>query len=36
LRGPLLIEEFDTTTVVPPGWTVALDPQHTLVLEHDA
>jgi N-methylhydantoinase A len=36
LRGPLLIEEFDTTTVVPPGWTVTLDAQHTLVLEHDA
>jgi 5-oxoprolinase (ATP-hydrolysing)/N-methylhydantoinase A len=24
--GPLLIDEYDTTVVVPPGWTVALDP----------
>jgi len=23
--GPLLIDEYDTTVVVPPGWTVALD-----------
>jgi N-methylhydantoinase A len=36
VRGPLLIEEFDTTTVVPPGWTATLDEQHTTVLEHDA
>jgi N-methylhydantoinase A len=36
VRGPLLIEEFDTTTVVPPGWTATLDEQHTIVLEHDA
>ncbi len=25
LAGPLLIDEYDTTVVVPPGWTVALD-----------
>ena len=24
--GPLLIDEYDTTVVVPPGWSVALDP----------
>jgi 5-oxoprolinase (ATP-hydrolysing) len=24
--GPLLVDEYDTTVVVPPGWTVALDP----------
>jgi 5-oxoprolinase (ATP-hydrolysing) len=23
--GPLLVDEYDTTVVVPPGWTVALD-----------
>ncbi len=26
VAGPLLIDEYDTTVVVPPGWTVALDP----------
>jgi N-methylhydantoinase A/oxoprolinase/acetone carboxylase beta subunit/N-methylhydantoinase B/oxoprolinase/acetone carboxylase alpha subunit len=25
MAGPLLIDEYDTTVVVPPGWTVALD-----------
>jgi N-methylhydantoinase B len=31
--GPLLIDEYDTTVVVPPGWTVALDaPTGALVL----
>jgi N-methylhydantoinase A len=24
-EGPLVIEEYDATTVVPPGWTVKLD-----------
>lgn len=34
LAGPVLIDEFDTTTVVPPGWTVRLDPSTAaLVLE---
>src|SRR5213076_1300808 len=23
--GPLLVDEYDTTVVVPPGWSVALD-----------
>ena len=31
--GPLLAEEFDTTTVVPPGWRAWLDADHTIVLE---
>ena len=26
VAGPLLIDEYDTTVVVPPGWNVALDP----------
>lgn len=34
--GPLLIEEFDTTTVVPPDWRASLDDQNTIVLEHVA
>jgi 5-oxoprolinase (ATP-hydrolysing)/N-methylhydantoinase A len=31
--GPLLIDEYDTTIVVPPGWTVRLHPGGALVLE---
>jgi len=34
--GPLLVDEYDTTVVVPPGWTVGLDPSGALVLEHVA
>jgi 5-oxoprolinase (ATP-hydrolysing) len=30
--GPLLIDEYDTTIVVPPGWNVRLDPGGALVL----
>ena len=33
-EGPLLVDEYDTTVVVPPGWTARLDgPTHALVLE---
>jgi N-methylhydantoinase A/oxoprolinase/acetone carboxylase beta subunit len=32
--GPLLVDEYDTTVVVPPGWTMRRDPRtQTLVLE---
>ena len=30
--GPMVIEEPDTTVVVPPGWTVRRDPNGTLRL----
>ena len=30
--GPLIVEEPDTTVVVPPGWSVRLDEQRNLVL----
>ena len=33
-RGPLLVDEYDTTVVVPPDWTVACGPTGALVLEH--
>ncbi len=36
LVGPALIEELDTTTVVPPGWSARLDAQNTIVMEHVA
>jgi N-methylhydantoinase A len=33
-RGPMLVDEYDTTVVVPPGWTVRREPATgTLVLE---
>jgi 5-oxoprolinase (ATP-hydrolysing)/N-methylhydantoinase A len=33
--GPLLVDEYDTTVVVPPGWTVRLDPATgALLLDH--
>jgi N-methylhydantoinase A len=32
--GPLIIEEFDTTVVVPPGWSVETDGIGNLVLTH--
>ena len=33
-RGPLLVDEYDTTVVVPPDWTVARGQSDALVLEH--
>ena len=31
--GPLIIEEYDSTTVVPPGWRAAIDPWKNIILE---
>ena len=31
--GPLIVEEPDSTTVVPPGWSVRRDAQGNLILE---
>ena len=37
VAGPLLVDEYDTTVVVPPGWTVRTDARtHALVLERGA
>lgn len=33
LPGPLIIEEFDTTVVVPPGWRASLDDYASIVLQ---
>ena len=33
LAGPLIIEEYDTTTVVKPGWSARLDDWNNIVLE---
>jgi N-methylhydantoinase A len=32
LGGPLVIEEFDTTVVVPPGWRSELDSYGNIIL----
>ena len=31
--GPLLIEEYDSTTVVPPTWTATVDPANNIILQ---
>ena len=31
--GPMIVEEYDSTTVVPPGWRASLDPMKNIVLE---
>ncbi len=33
VNGPLIIEEYDSTTVVPPGWTAAVDAASNIILE---
>lgn len=32
-KGPLIIEEYDTTTVVRPGWTAGLDGWNNIIIE---
>lgn len=36
LEGPVIIEEWTTTTVVPPGWVVTVDAYGNLILTHSA
>jgi N-methylhydantoinase A len=36
MRGPLIIEEYDATTVVRPGWTARLDGWNNMVIERTA
>jgi N-methylhydantoinase A len=33
LEGPALVEQYDTTTVVPPGWSVRVDDHFNLLME---
>jgi len=33
LAGPLIVEEFDTTVVVPPGWQTEVDGYGNIVLK---
>ncbi len=32
--GPAIVEEYDSTVVVPPGWSVRIDPHGNIVIEH--
>ena len=32
--GPAIVEEYDSTVVVPPGWSVHIDAQGNIVIEH--
>jgi N-methylhydantoinase A len=34
LAGPFIVEEYDATCVVPPGWTAQLDDAGTLRIDH--
>jgi N-methylhydantoinase A len=34
--GPLIVEEADSTTIVPPGWVARLDARRNIVIEHQA
>ena len=36
IHGPAVVEQFDATTVVPPGWTGRVDQHRNLVLEKGA
>ncbi len=32
-NGPLVIEEYDSTTIVPPGWTAKIDQLKNILVE---
>lgn len=34
-KGPVIVEEYDATTVVPPGWAARLDAQSNIIIEKD-
>ena len=36
VSGPCVVEQFDATTVVPPGWTARVDQHRNLILEKGA
>jgi N-methylhydantoinase A len=35
IKGPAVVEQFDATTVVPPGWAAQVDRLGNLVVNHD-
>ena len=32
-KGPIIIEEYDSTTIVPPNWNASLDSMNNIILE---
>lgn len=36
VKGPLIVEDYDTTTLVPPGWRACLDDWLNIVIEADS
>ncbi|HUI97189.1 MAG TPA: hydantoinase/oxoprolinase family protein [Xanthobacteraceae bacterium] len=36
IDGPAIVEQFDATTVIPPGWRARVDRRRNLVLDKDA
>ncbi len=32
-KGPLVVEEYDSTTIIPPGWSASLDDLKNIVME---
>jgi N-methylhydantoinase A len=33
ITGPAIVEQFDATTVIPPGWSARVDGLRNLLLE---
>jgi N-methylhydantoinase A len=33
ITGPAIVEQFDATTVIPPGWRARVDARRNLILE---
>jgi N-methylhydantoinase A len=36
VAGPLIVEEYDTTTVIRPGWIARLDDWNNILVERPA
>jgi N-methylhydantoinase A len=34
LDGPAIVNQMDTTTLIPPGWTASIAPSGALILRH--
>ncbi|MEZ0211663.1 MAG: hydantoinase/oxoprolinase family protein [Xanthobacteraceae bacterium] len=35
MAGPMIVEEPDSTTIVPPGWTASLDEKRNIIVDQD-
>lgn len=36
ISGPVIVEEYDTTTLVPPGWSIRIDTHNNMMIEVEA